>query len=65
MIRLALLVLAVCLVACETSEKAQDRKIRESIRKTMRHVRRSGMVTGISNFESRFLFAYTPLGSKI
>ena len=45
MIRLALLVLAVCLVACETSEKVQDRKIRESIRKTMRHVRNSGYIT--------------------
>ena len=45
MIRLALLVLAVCLVACETPGKAQDRKIGESIRKTMRHVRNSGYIT--------------------
>ena len=42
---LAYLVLAVCLVACETPEKAQNRKIRESIRKTMRHARNSGYIT--------------------
>ena len=42
---LAYLVLAAGLVACETPEKVQDRKVKRSIRKTMRHVRNSGYIT--------------------